>query len=46
MNSFEVNIRGPASPRLLSADNTEHRAGMFTPAASVSVAKTTFKSPR
>ena len=46
MNSLEVSIRGPSSPRLLNADITEHRAGMFTPAAKVSVANTTFKSPR
>ena len=46
MNSFEVSDRGPRSPRLLSADNTAHRAGMFTPAASVSVANTTFRQPR
>ena len=46
MNSFEVKLRGPESPRLESADNTLDRAGMFTPAASVSVANTTFSKPR
>jgi hypothetical protein len=46
MNSFEVNALGPESPRLDNVDNTLLLAGMFTPAASVSVAKTTFSKLR
>ena len=46
MNSFEVSIRGPESSRLDKHDSTLDRAGMLTPAASVSVAKTTFRRPR
>jgi hypothetical protein len=46
LNSLEVSMRGPLSPRLDSADITEHLAGMLTPAASVSVANTILSRPR